>query len=131
MNSNSQPRPDPVLFPAASTRMPVLRIEASGLSLLDDDNRNEALQSILFTAREPGIAAHQTNFDATRAQRLYYRNLLFDLRRQMAAGLRLSITALESPGVAPIRFPVISVAIHASCSAAGMKKQQRPSSNPF
>jgi hypothetical protein len=131
MNSNSQPRRDPILFPAASTRMPVLRIEASGLSVLDDDNRNEALQSILFTAREPGIAALQTNFDARRSQRLYYRNLLFDLRRQMPAGLRLSITALESPSVAPIRFQIISVAIHASCSAAGMKKQQRPSSNPF
>jgi hypothetical protein len=96
VNSQSQPRRDPVIFPAASTRIPVIRIEASRLSLLDDSNRNEAVQSILSTAREPGIAALQIDFDATRSQRPFYRDLLFDLRRQMPAGLPLSITALAS-----------------------------------
>jgi hypothetical protein len=66
------------------------------MAILNSENRNEAIQSILVSAREPGIAALQIDFDATRSQRNFYRDLLVDLRRQMPAGLPLSITALAS-----------------------------------
>jgi len=93
---HSQPRRDPVVFSASSIRMPVIRIEAAHFSVLDDENRADAVRAILTSAREPGIAALQLDFDATRSQREFYRNLLFDLRRQMPANLPLSITALAS-----------------------------------
>jgi len=93
---HSQPRRDPVAFSAAATRMPVVRIEAGREAVLDDPSRAEAVSAILNSAREPGIAALQIDFDATRSQRMFYRELLVDLRRQMPVGLPLSITALAS-----------------------------------
>ena len=91
-----QPRRDPVAFPAASTRIPVIRIEAPRQAVLDPANRAAALDAILSTAREPDIAALQLDFDATRSQRAFYRDLLIDLRRAMPPHLPLSITALAS-----------------------------------
>lgn len=91
-----QPRRDPVVFPQSSIRMPVIRVEATRSSVLDDENRAEVVRAILTSSREPGIAAIQIDFDATRSQRPFYRNLIFDLRRQMPANLPLSITALAS-----------------------------------
>ena len=92
----SQPRRDPVVFSAAATRMPVIRIEAGRDSVLDDRNRADVVREIVASAEEPGIAAVQIDFDATRSQREFYRNVLLDVRREMPAGLPLSITALAS-----------------------------------
>jgi hypothetical protein len=92
----SQPGRDPFIFSASSTRIPVVRIEATRLSVLDDKNRAEAVRAILASAREPGIAAMQIEFDATRSQRQFYRNPHFEVRKQMPANLPLSITALAS-----------------------------------
>jgi len=93
---NSQPRRDPVVYPASSARIAVVRIEATRLSVLDDKNRAQTLVALLSSAREQGISALQIDFDATRSQRIFYRSLLVDLRRQMPANLPLSITALAS-----------------------------------
>jgi hypothetical protein len=92
----SQPRRDPVIFPASATRIPVIRIEADRTAVLDSENRATLVQQLLVSAHEPGIAALQVDFDATRSQRQFYRDLLFDLRHQMPASLPLSITALAS-----------------------------------
>lgn len=46
----SQPRRDPFIFSASSTRIPVVRIEATRLSVLDDKNRAEAVRAILASA---------------------------------------------------------------------------------
>jgi hypothetical protein len=91
-----QPRRNALVIPASSTRIPVVRIEAPHTAVLDDETRREATQAILISAHEPGIAALQIDFDATRSQRQFYRDLLIDLRRQMPANLPLSITALAS-----------------------------------
>lgn len=96
LNVASQPRRDPVAFPAAAARIPVVRIEAPRNAILDDENRAAAVRAILEAARGPGIAALQIDFDATRSQREFYRALLGDVRRQMPDGLPLSITALAS-----------------------------------
>jgi hypothetical protein len=93
---HAQPRRNALAFPASATRIAVVRIEAPPTAILNDENRRDAIQSILLSAREPGIAALQIDFDATRSQRPFYRDLLIDLRRQMPADLPLSITALAS-----------------------------------
>jgi hypothetical protein len=92
----SQPRRNLLVLPAVATRIPVVRIEAPHNAVLDNLNRDEAVQAILISAHRPGIAALQIDFDATRSQRDFYRNLLIDLRGHMPPGLPLSITALAS-----------------------------------
>jgi hypothetical protein len=92
----SQPRRDTVVFPGSSVHIPVVRIEASSNAVLNAENRSDAVAAILASAREQGIAAVQIDFDATRSQRQFYRDLLIDVRRQMPAKLPLSITALAS-----------------------------------
>lgn len=92
----SQPRRDLLVFPSSATRIPVVRIEAPPNAVLNAENRDDAVDAILRSAREPGIAALQVDFDATRSQRQFYRDLLVDLRSRMPANLPLSITALAS-----------------------------------
>jgi hypothetical protein len=92
----SQPRRDPVALPARAARIPVVRIEALRSAVLNATNRADVLEAILASADEPGIVALQLDFDATRSQHPFYRDLLFDLRRQMPPNLPLSITALAS-----------------------------------
>lgn len=92
----SQPRRDLLVFPNSATRIPVVRIEAPPSAVLNAQNRSGVVQAILRSAREPGIAALQIDFDATRSQRPFYRDLLLDLRHQLPANLPLSITALAS-----------------------------------
>ncbi len=91
-----QPRREPVIFPAAATRIPVVRLETAPGAILNEETRKEAVQAILASAREPGISALQIDFDAMRSQRDFYRALLIDLRHQMPPNLPLSITALAS-----------------------------------
>jgi hypothetical protein len=93
---DSQPRRDALIFPASAVRIPVVRIEAGRDAVLNDVNLRDAVQAILVSAHEPGIAALQIDFDATRSQRQFYSDLLIDLRRQMPPGMPLSITALAS-----------------------------------
>jgi hypothetical protein len=96
LTAHAQPRRNALSFPTAATRIAVVRIEAQSMAILNDENRKDALQAILATAREPGVAALQIDFDATRSQRPFYRDLLVDLRRQIPSDLPLSITALAS-----------------------------------
>jgi hypothetical protein len=93
---HAQPRRDPVIFAAAASRIPVVRIEAAPPALLDAETRAEAIRAILVSARSRGIAALQLDFDATRSQREWYRELIVELRRKMPPQLPLSITALAS-----------------------------------
>ncbi|MGA8088284.1 MAG: DUF3142 domain-containing protein [Terracidiphilus sp.] len=93
---HAQPRRNALAFPSTATRIPVVRIEAPSTAILNDENRKDAIQSILVSAHQPGIAALQIDFDATRSQRPFYRDLLIDLHRQIPASLPLSITALAS-----------------------------------
>lgn len=91
-----QARRDPVIFPAAAERFPVIRIETEPNAVLNAETRSEAIQAILVSVRSPGIAALQVDFDATRSEREWYRGLIIDLRREMPPQLPLSITALAS-----------------------------------
>lgn len=93
---HAQPRRNALALPSSLTRIPVVRIETAPGAILNDWNRTQTVRAILASAHEPGIAALQIDFDATRSQRSFYRDLLFELRRQMPANLPLSITALAS-----------------------------------
>ena len=53
-------------------------------------------KAIAETARFPGVAAVQIDFDATQSQRRTYRRLIEDVRNRIGAGVPLSITALAS-----------------------------------
>ena len=92
----SQMRRAPVVFPATATRIPVVRIETAPEAVLNDTARAAVARELVDAAREPGSAALQVDFDATRSQRNFYRALLTDVRAQMPAGMPLSMTALAS-----------------------------------
>jgi hypothetical protein len=96
LTAQSQPRRSLLVIPSKVTRIPVVRIEAASTAVLNDETRKEIVEAILPSASQPGIAALQIDFDATRSQRWFYRDLLFDLRRRMPPALPLSITALAS-----------------------------------
>lgn len=96
LTAQSQPRRNLLVIPPNATRIPVIRIEAPVTAVLNDETRKEAVDAILASAHQPGIAALQIDFDATRSQRPFYRDLLFDLRQRMPPALPLSITALAS-----------------------------------
>jgi hypothetical protein len=93
---SSQPRRDPLLLPAAARRMPVVRIEVARGAVFDDRARATVVAELMNAASEPGAAALQIDFDATRSQRIFYRLLLADVRRQMPPEMPLSMTALAS-----------------------------------
>jgi hypothetical protein len=112
-----RPRMQPVAYPANATRIAVVRIEMQADTMLIPCLKSETLRqaqgslwgtpicfgfrqavldSLLDSARQPGIAAFQVDFDATRRQREFYRELLLSLRREMPPGLPLSMTAFAS-----------------------------------
>lgn len=91
-----RPRMQPVSYPVDAKLIAVVRIEAPFGAILSVDAEKQAVAALLLTAARPGIAALQIDFDATRSQRGFYRNMLHDLRQAMPADLPLSITALVS-----------------------------------
>ena len=92
----SQPRRNPVVIPASEVRIPVVRIEVGPAALLNNENSDSVVDNLLLVANQPGISALQIDFDATRSQRQFYRDIIIELRRRMPANLPLSITALAS-----------------------------------
>jgi hypothetical protein len=92
----SVPRRVPFVYPTGAIRISVVRMEAVPGARLDAAQRRIALDMLLQAATRPEIAALQVDFDAKKSQRDFYRDLLWDLRREMPAGLPLSITALAS-----------------------------------
>jgi hypothetical protein len=93
---DSRPRSQPMTYPTGTVLIPVVRIEATPNAKLDADAERRVSAFLLRSAQRPGIAALQIDFDATRSQRTFYRNVLWQLRQQMPATLPLSMTALAS-----------------------------------
>ncbi|MBZ5522036.1 MAG: DUF3142 domain-containing protein [Acidobacteriia bacterium] len=93
----TEPRFQPLRLPPATQVIAVVRVEMPSRSGLPSDTNREALvQALLQSARHPGVAALQVDFDVTRSQRPFYRATLQELRRRMPPGMPLSITALAS-----------------------------------
>jgi hypothetical protein len=75
-----------------------VRIEVHTSSPLADTAalRRQMIAAILPVLAEPQVRGLQIDFDATASQLGFYRELLRELRAQMAPGMPLSITALAS-----------------------------------
>jgi hypothetical protein len=91
-----EPRRQPLAVPKAARLIAVVRIEAPPGLVPSDNQRQQGLSALADAASQPGLAALQVDFDATRSQRPFYAALLNALRTQMPQGLPLSITALAS-----------------------------------
>jgi hypothetical protein len=89
-------RRNPIMLPIGAVRIPVVRIEPSRHAVLNVANRQAAVQAILLSGEERGIAALQIDFDATASERAFYRDVLTGVRQGMPAKLPLSITVLAS-----------------------------------
>jgi len=92
-----RPRFQPLLVPPGTRLVAVIRIQASHTrpARLSAAQRVRTAHAIEHLVRE-GIAALQIDFDATRSERGFYRDLLCDLRRDLPRSLPLSVTAIAS-----------------------------------
>jgi hypothetical protein len=89
-------RRQPMILPAGVSRTAVVRIETVAGFRGDPELAQAAAGALLQTARAPGLADFEIDFDATRSQRPFYRDLIQRVRAQMPPNLPLSITALAS-----------------------------------
>jgi hypothetical protein len=93
----ARPRFQPLIVPPRTALIAVARIESDlhAPPALSSSQRARAAASIAELA-DAAPAAIQVDFDAARSQRVFYRDLLADLRRRIPASMPLSITALAS-----------------------------------
>jgi hypothetical protein len=92
-----RPRLLPLIAPRDAVVIAVIRIEADRIPAptLSPRQRADAARAIARMAGH-SPAAIQIDFDATRSQRPFYRDLLDDLRNRLPSSMPLSITALAS-----------------------------------
>ncbi len=93
------PRLQPLTLPQSTSRIAVVRLESDPRQRPDlgNEQRQQVVAAILaWSTGLPGFKALQIDFDATVTERVFYRQLLTDLRRQLPATLPISITALAS-----------------------------------
>jgi hypothetical protein len=88
------PRRQSYVYPAGTTRIAVVRIEAPGE--IGPELEQPTAGLILDTLGGPPVAALQVDFDARKSQQAFYAKVLRDLRRRMPPDMPLSITALAS-----------------------------------
>jgi hypothetical protein len=91
-----EPRFQPMHVPPGTQVIAVARIEMPASALQTEEIQAEIVKNLLRSARRPGIAALQIDFDALKSQRAFYRHVLEAVRREMPAEMPLSITALAS-----------------------------------
>ena len=91
-------RAQPLRVDPATTCIAVVRIETDRRRPpMFRANRTAALaRDIAWFARRPGVRGLQIDFDATRSERSFYRDLIVATRAALPAHLPLSITALAS-----------------------------------
>jgi len=90
-----RPRQQPLAVPRDTVVIAVARIEARRRPALSASQRAAAARAIArLMVFNP--AAIQIDFDATRSQRAFYRDVLVDVRRRLPATMPLTIAALAS-----------------------------------
>jgi hypothetical protein len=94
----ARPRLQPLSVTPATTLMAVVRIESDRAAppSLSAEQRRRVVAAIAEVARGQTVAAVQIDFDARQSERVFYRDLLLDLRAELPARIKLSITALAS-----------------------------------
>jgi hypothetical protein len=93
-----RPRLQPFSAPQRTKLMAVVRIASDRWRApeLSASQREMTTAAIAEVSGLSGIQALQVDFDATVSQRVFYRDVLQALRRQLPASMPLSITALAS-----------------------------------
>jgi len=93
----AEPRVQPLRVPSGTRVIAVVRIEMpAGHSSESEEHKAKIVAALLRSAHRAGVSALQVDFDAVQSQRLFYRDVLVQLRRQMPPWMPLSITALAS-----------------------------------
>jgi hypothetical protein len=93
-----RPRLQSMDVPDGSTVIAVARIETdrSNKASLSQNQAEQLTRTLSELAALPNISAIQIDFDATRSEREFYRNVIVALRSRLPNQIGLSITALAS-----------------------------------
>jgi hypothetical protein len=91
-----RPRFQPLLVPDKTKLIAVTRIEAEPYPALNHNQITQSVAAIVKSSSMPRVVAVQVDFDATVSQRVFYRDLLVELRHRLPPALPVSITALAS-----------------------------------
>jgi hypothetical protein len=89
-----RPRLQPLRVPPGTALIAVVRLESAGHD--DLPKPAEIAPAIAEAAREPGIRALQIDYDARFSERVFYRQLIGEVKRSLPASVPLSMTALAS-----------------------------------
>jgi hypothetical protein len=95
---SSRPRMQRLLVSPGTKVIAVVRIEPPAASAdLDAPDLPSTIAGLIErSAEKPGISALQVDFDATRSQRVFYADVLREVRKRLPNGMPLSVTALAS-----------------------------------
>lgn len=93
-----RPRLQPLNVPPGTALIAVVRIESDGTEPPNfaSIRQSNVVSAVSELTRIQGITAIQVDFDAKKSERAFYRDLLFNLRRQLPTSMALSITGLAS-----------------------------------
>lgn len=94
----ARPRLQSLQLEPGTKLIAVTRIETDGehRPTFSANQRQAVAQAITDTASLPNISEIQIDFDATKSERNFYRELIADVRHSLPQHVRLSITALAS-----------------------------------
>src|SRR5258706_746668 len=93
-----RPRLQPLDLPEATSVMAVARVETDAVHKPEFSalQRDRVAGAIAGMAKLPNVSNIQIDFDATQSERVFYRDVIFEVRRRLPDSVGLSITALAS-----------------------------------
>jgi len=93
-----RPRLQPLNLPEGASLIAVARVESDPFSRPEFSKQQgeELVDALSEMAFLPNVAGIQIDFDATRSERDFYRNVILDVRKRLPETAGLSITALAS-----------------------------------
>jgi hypothetical protein len=91
-----RPRMQPLRVSPQTRLMSVIRIETNPNAELNQEQLRATANAIARASTLPQVVATQIDFDATVSERVFYHDLLLELRRQLPSSMPISITALAS-----------------------------------
>lgn len=93
-----RPRVQPLTLPAGTSVTAVARVDTDQKDKpdLSDAQANKLAAAIAEMAQLPNVASIQVDFDATRSERDFYRQVILAVRQRLPEPIGLSITALAS-----------------------------------
>jgi hypothetical protein len=93
-----RPRLQSLNLPDGTKVVAVVRVETDAVKRpsLSTAQREQLAQAIAGMTRLPNVSSIQIDFDATKSERAFYRDVIVDVRRRLPGDISLSITALAS-----------------------------------